>query len=41
LGQDLGSPTRLDRIPPHPLAAAALSPCREVPHILVLLDLLF
>jgi hypothetical protein len=41
LGQDLGSPTRLDRIPLHPLAAAALSPCREVPHDLVLPDLLF
>jgi hypothetical protein len=41
LRQESSSPTRRDWIPLHFKATAALSPCQEVPHVLVLPDLLF
>jgi hypothetical protein len=41
LKQESGLPTRWDRIPLHFKVAVALSPCREVSHVLVLPDLLF
>jgi hypothetical protein len=41
LGQDFSSPTRWDRFPLHSRVVATLLPCQEVPHVLVLPDLLF